>query len=97
LDCESSDASRSTIDQDFLAGLNLSFIAKALERSKRSDWNGRCLLEGHVAGFWDHSAVCQNANILRDGAGFPAENFVAGLEARDVVANCLDRSGVVNT
>src|SRR5438034_7247430 len=86
-----------SVDQDFLARLNLSFVAKALERSKRGHRRRRCLLERHVAGFWDDSAICQSADILSDGAVFPAENFVAGLEVRDVLANCFDGSGIVDT
>src|SRR5438034_8172204 len=49
-----------SVDQDFLARLNLSFVAKALERSKRSHRRRRCRSEEHTSELQSHSdLVCR--------------------------------------
>src|SRR5437868_304409 len=52
LDRKSPNASGGAVDQDFLARLNVTLVAKALQSGDGCDRNCSRLFECHVAGFW---------------------------------------------
>ncbi len=81
---------RRAIDQDLLAGLNLSFVAKTLQSGDSRYGNRSRLLEGYVRGFERDRAIGQDAHILGQGSVFPTEHLIARFELRHILADRLD-------
>ena len=71
-------------------------VAQALQRRERSDAHGGRLLEAHVGRLQGDASGLADRHVFRDRAVRAAEYFVAGLEARDVLADGLDRAGEVD-
>jgi hypothetical protein len=87
---ECAHAARCAVDQHLRSGLDAAVVAQALQCRERSDRDGGRLLEGYVCRLQCHAAALANDDVLRDGAVRAAEYFIAGLEARDVLADCFD-------
>src|SRR5256885_10871869 len=73
------DATRSAVDQDFLAGLDLALIAKKLEGGRGGHTNGRGLLNSEVGGL-QHEMACWSARVLGESPGTPTEHLISRLE-----------------
>ena len=88
-------ASCRTVNQDLVAGLNLSLVAKTLQRGECRDRYGSRLLKRHVIWFYDQFWL-GGTHILGKGALAGAEYLVAWFELRYVSANRFNLAGHVN-
>src|SRR5207245_10081820 len=95
LDGESANAARRPVDQNFLSGLNVSFVAQTLQRSDSGDSDRAGLLERNVGRFYHDRAVGLGANVIRHRSVLRAENFVAWLEIGYIFPNCYDDAGEI--
>src|SRR5437868_2941012 len=91
LDSECTYASSRPIDQDLLARMNLFLVMKRLPRGKSRYWRRGGLFERNVIGLY-HDGGVAGARIFGECSGTHAEHIVAGLELRNVLANCFDLS-----
>ena len=90
-------ASRSAVDQDLLSRLNVAFVTKALQRGDCRHRDRSRLLKCHIRRLQNDCSVRQDAHVLGDGPILSAEHLIAGFEVGDVLANCFDGPGVVDT
>src|SRR5271157_1509862 len=110
LHSERTHASRRTVDQDLLPRLNVSLVAKALQRRECRHRYGSCLLKRHVIRLQDQYRL-RSTHILSKGplpmdpdfytrsmrvADTRAEHLVAWFELRCVPAHCLNHAGHIN-
>jgi hypothetical protein len=80
-----------SINQNFLAWLDLSFVAKALKGSERRDGYSGCVLKRTVGGLQRHF-IFKSADILGKASAPEtryAEHLVAGLKLPYVFADCF--------
>src|SRR5205823_9251983 len=82
---EQPDAAGRTVDQHPLAGLDCAWAAKRLERGTRRRGYGGSLVEGEVCRL-EPELVCSSTCVLRKRAVADAENIVACLKPRHVLA-----------
>ena len=95
LNRESTDAAGRAVDQNFLSGLNVSFVAQTLQCRQPGNGDRTRLFECDVAWFHHDGAIRLDADVIRHGPVFCAENFVAWLEVRYIFSNCFDDAGEV--
>src|SRR2546427_284060 len=79
-------ASRRADDQHLLPRLNPSHVAKTLERGAAGGGNGRRLLEVEVRRL-GRNLVLPSCRVLGEGAAAGAEQLIARLELRDILAD----------
>src|ERR1700730_10291994 len=82
LDGECSHASGSAVNQDLLAGLNFSAVAKRLQRRDAGDVDRSRLLKCDVCRFNRNGSNRARINILAKAPASPAEHFIAWFELR---------------
>ena len=97
LDGEGSHASRRAVDQHFLPGLNLSLVAKTLQRSQSRHRHCRCLFECKISWFQREFGFASTYILRESGAVSGAEHFVAWFELGYVLANRFDFAGKIDT
>src|SRR5262249_27280596 len=95
LHCERTHASRRTVNQDLLARLNVSLVAKTLQCGECRHRYGSRLLKRHV--IWlDAQCRLGSARILSKGPTARAEHFIAWFELRYTPANCFHLAGHID-
>src|SRR5207245_334009 len=90
-------ASRRSVDQDLLPGLNFSFVAKTLQRGDCRHGDRSSLFKSHVRWFQRDCSIRKATHVLSQGAVSPAEYLVARFELRYVFANCFNCPRIVDT
>src|SRR5712692_8932663 len=80
-----------TFDQDLLPGLNVTFVAKTLQRCDRRHSHGARLLEGDVRRFRHDCPIRWNGHVLGVGLARPAEHLISRLKLLYVSAGRLNR------
>ena len=94
---ECADAARCAVDQHLLSRLDAAMVAQALQRGElpRRPRQPACS-KVTLAGLSATPRRLANDDVLGEGAVRAAEHFIAGLEARDVLADGFDRAGEVD-
>ena len=77
LNRESANSSGCAVDQDFLSGLNVPFVAQTLQCRQRGNGDRTRLFECDVARFGNNRTLGLDANVVRHGPVLRAEDFVA--------------------
>src|SRR5438309_9014077 len=80
-------AARRSVNQDLLPWLNLSLIAKTLQRRDCRHRHRSSLLKCHVSRLQHYSSIRETTYVLSQGSVFAAEHVVAWLEHCDVLTN----------
>src|SRR5439155_9216559 len=95
LDGESANATGRAVDQNFLSGLNVPFVAQTLQCRERSNRNRTGLLKGDVRRLQNRGAISGDADVIGHGSSLRAENFVARFEVGYIFSNCFYGGGEV--
>src|SRR5712691_556227 len=93
---EGSHTSRRPVNQDFLAGLNFSLIAKSLQCRDARYVDRSRLLKSDVCRLDRDGSVRARTNVLGKGTASPAEHFITWFELSNILTDCFNRPGVVN-
>src|SRR5437660_760744 len=94
---EGSHTSRRPVNQDFLAGLNFSLVAKRLQSRDARDVDRSRLLKCDVCRLDRDGSVRARTNVLGKGTSPSAEDIIAWFELRDVFADGFNRAGKINS
>src|SRR5262249_45836091 len=97
LDRESSDATGRTVDQDLLPSLDLPLIAQSLKGSYPRNRDGSSFFKTKVSGLHRDRPGCARTDILGEGPGPSAKDFVARFELGDILADRFHGPGVTHS
>src|SRR5207244_2720560 len=92
---ERPDTARRAVDQNFLSGLNVPFVAQTLQCREPGNRNRTGLFESYICRFQNNSAIGIDADIFGDSTILRSENLVARFEVRYIFSNCFDDPGEV--
>src|SRR5205085_6758855 len=90
-------SARRAIDQDLLTRLDVSLVAKGLQRRDARNVNRSRLLKRQVGRFQSDCSIRTRAHILSKGAAPSAEYLITWFELRDILADSFNGPRKVNT
>src|SRR5438270_12166926 len=88
-------SSGGAVDQNLLSRLNVSLVAKTLQRGKSGHCDRGRLLEGDVIRL-RHQCSLRSTDILRYRSISRAENFIAWFELGDIFPHRLHRARAID-
>src|SRR5439155_14351538 len=84
------------VNQDLPPRLNLSFVAKTLQRSDARYVDRSCLFKSDVSRFQCDCPLSAPTYILGEGPAFATEDIIAWFELRNILTDRFNCSGKIN-